>query len=66
MTDPADPDWLTPKAINRLAGAERFSPGDLTVLDFWRWAFSDLRTNIVRDILAERLTIASNWPTGHL
>ena len=25
------------------------------VLDFWRWAFSDLRTNIVRGVLAAYL-----------
>src|SRR5690242_8346990 len=44
----------------RLTGAEPLhAPGlplaDATVLDFWRWAFSDLRLNDVRGIFAEWL-----------
>jgi hypothetical protein len=46
---------LVPKAVERLTGSEAFSDINLTVLDFWRWAFSDLRTNIVRGVLAEFL-----------
>jgi hypothetical protein len=51
----ATPAWLIPKAVERLTGEERFSGSELSVGDFWRWAFSDLRTNIVRGILAEFL-----------
>jgi hypothetical protein len=32
-----------------------FGSSDLSVLDFWRWAFSDLRENIVRGVFAEFL-----------
>src|ERR1017187_7036003 len=53
--DTHKPDWLVPKAAQRLTGDERFTGSPLTVADFWRWAFSDLRTNIVRGILAELL-----------
>src|ERR1700722_16233778 len=53
--DLAEPDWLSPKAVTPLTGDERFSDGSCAVGDFWRWAFSDLRTNIVRDVLAEFL-----------
>lgn len=45
--------WLVPKAVERLTGGETFSGSTLTVLDFWQWGFSDLRTNIVRGVLAE-------------
>jgi hypothetical protein len=38
-----------------LDGAERFVGLDATVADFWRWAFSDLRDNTTRGILAEFL-----------
>src|ERR1700751_234109 len=55
MSPQAEPDWLTPKAVVPLSGDERFSASPLSVLDFWRWAFSDLRTNIVRGVLAEFL-----------
>lgn len=44
------PGWLTPKPVQRLTGEEHFTGSPLTVADFWRWAFSDLRTNIVRGI----------------
>jgi hypothetical protein len=53
--DTPPPDWLIPKAAQRLTGEEHFSDRPLVVADFWRWAFSDLRTNIVRGILAEFL-----------
>jgi hypothetical protein len=58
VTDPSDipaPDWLTPKDIEPLHGSDRLGAGELTVSDFWTWAFSDLRTNIVRGVLAEFL-----------
>ena len=44
---------------DRLTGHETLAPGcDLenpTVLDFWQWAFSDLRANNVRGVFAEWL-----------
>ena len=45
------PGWLIPKPARPLTGQERFSSDPSSVLDFWRWAFSDLRTNIVRGVL---------------
>jgi hypothetical protein len=36
-----------------LEASDRFNGLDATVLDFWRWAFSDLRDNTGRGILAE-------------
>lgn len=41
-------DWLEPKEVARLTGTEPFTGSQLSVADFWAWAFSDLRTNIVR------------------
>jgi hypothetical protein len=38
-----------------LDGGGRFTGLDATVSDFWRWAFSDLRDNTTRGILAEFL-----------
>ncbi|HWX44611.1 MAG TPA: hypothetical protein VNY52_04735 [Solirubrobacteraceae bacterium] len=55
QTAGSEPAWLVPKPIQRLTGDERFSADSFSVLDFWRWAFSDLRTNIVRGVLAEYL-----------
>jgi len=45
-------------ARHRLTGHERLygstaAPGDAMVLDFWRWAFSDLCADHVRDVFAE-------------
>lgn len=51
----SSPAWLVPKAVQQLTGTEHFSEGSLVVEDFWRWAFSDLRTNTVRGVLAEFL-----------
>lgn len=39
----------------RLSGAEVFDGVDASVIDFWRFAMSDLRTNNVRGYLAEFL-----------
>lgn len=47
--------WLTHLAAKPLNGSERFTGLDATVADFWRWAFSDLRDNTTRGILAEFL-----------
>jgi hypothetical protein len=55
MSEEPLPAWLEPKAVEPLSGDERFSGSDIGVRDFWRWGFSDLRTNIVRGILAEFL-----------
>lgn len=48
-------DLKPPHPIDRVEGGERFDGMDATVVDFWRWAFSDLRMNNVRGILAEFL-----------
>jgi hypothetical protein len=50
-----DPAELTPSLAVPLDGSERFIGLDATVADFWRWAFSDLRDNTTRGILAEFL-----------
>ena len=47
--------WLVPSPARMLSGGEIFTGLDATVLDFWRWAFSDLRDNATRGILAEFL-----------
>lgn len=44
---------LIPLAPRRLTGNETVAGGRAEVSDFWRWAFSDLRDNISRGILAE-------------
>ena len=49
------PGWLTPSAAVPLDGSERFTGLDAAVADFWRWAFSDLRDNTTRGILADFL-----------
>lgn len=48
-------DLLNPTPVVPLNGTERFSGLDARVLEFWRWAFSDLRDNTTRGILAEFL-----------
>ena len=56
VTDPMnEPLWLRPSPAPRLTGEERFRGLDATVSDFWRWAFSDLRDNTTRAVLAEFL-----------
>ncbi len=47
--------WMVPRPPERLTGSERFIGMDGSVLDFWCWAFSDLRENTTRGILAEYL-----------
>ncbi len=42
-----------------LEGSDRFAGLDATVVEFWRWAFSDLRDNTVRGVLAEFLVAAA-------
>lgn len=46
---------LEPSLAAPLTGAERLTPDGASVADFWRWAFSDLRSNVVRGVLAEFL-----------
>ncbi|QEO15687.1 hypothetical protein FLP10_15570 [Agromyces intestinalis] len=48
-------DWLVPVALPALAGDEDFVGLDARVIDFWRYAAPDLRTNTVRALLAEFL-----------
>lgn len=48
-------DWLRPSRLSRLTGAELFEGLDATVGEFWSWAFSDLRDNTTRGVLAEFL-----------
>ncbi len=56
MTEQAEePAGLTPSPAVPLDGGERFIGLNATVADFWRWAFSDLRDNTTRGILAEFL-----------
>ncbi|WP_052391627.1 hypothetical protein [Streptomyces sp. NRRL B-24484] len=53
-TVPAD--WHTPSALIPLEGDETFRGTDAgSVLDFWRYAMPDLRTNTTRGLLAEFL-----------
>ena len=63
--EPASRDWPLPELLpSRLTGAEpaiddgRPVPG-LTVLDFWRWAASDLADNVVRGWFAEFIVAAA-------
>lgn len=51
----AEPTWLRPYPAPPLGGREGFTGVRATVADFWRWAFSDLRDNTTRGILAEFL-----------
>ena len=57
MTEHEQPDWLTPVPLRPVRGDETLgydsNPGGGTVLDFWRWAFGDLRANDTRGVLAE-------------
>ena len=55
MAEPDETRWLEPTSVEPLRGHEPFSGVGATVAEFWRWGFSDLRTNIVRGILAEFL-----------
>jgi hypothetical protein len=54
-SSPSTEGWLIPAPAQRLEGTDRFAGADATVLDFWRWAFSDLRDNTLRGVLAEFL-----------
>lgn len=54
MTD-VPGDLLPPHPLRPVKGVEQIVGVDATVLDFWRWGFSDLRVNVVRGVLAEFL-----------
>jgi hypothetical protein len=56
--------WLIPAAPQRLEAEDRFTGTDANVGDFWRWAFSDLRDNTTRGILAEFLVALALGRTG--
>lgn len=51
--------WLIPASPQLLEGADGFRGLDATVVDFWRWAFSDLRDNTIRGVLAEFLVASA-------
>lgn len=67
MTEPADP--LAARTPAALTGAEPFTatgqPTGVTVLDFWRWAASDLLGNALRGLVAEYLVAHALDATGH-
>lgn len=51
--------WLVPARPQLLEPGDRFTGLDVAASDFWRWAFSDLRDNTTRGILAEFLVAAT-------
>jgi hypothetical protein len=53
VNSPVPDGWLAPAPPQLLEGTDAFAGLDATVVDFWRWAFSDLRDNTVRGVLAE-------------
>jgi hypothetical protein len=55
---------LIPAPAQPLDGPDRFAGLDAAVVDFWRWAFSDLRDNTVRRVLAEYLVAFALGRTG--
>ena len=61
MTDDV---WISAPPARRLDGSEPFAGLDATVLDFWRFAMSDLRMNNLRGYLAEFLVAKAVGATG--
>jgi hypothetical protein len=55
---------IDPPAADVLDGGEPFTGLEATVLDFWRFAMGDLRTNNVRGYLAEFLVARAVGATG--
>lgn len=53
-----------PPRAPRLTGAEPFNGVDAAVIDFWRFAMNDLRTNNVRGYLAEFLVACAIGSTA--
>ena len=62
MNDPSD--LVPPHPLRPVLGDERLLGIEASVLDFWRWGFSDLRLNIVRGVLAEFLVAKAIGATG--
>lgn len=48
-----------PRPLDLLSGTEALLPTGKQVVDFWRWGFSDLRSNVVRGVLAEFLVASA-------
>ncbi|MGW2545305.1 hypothetical protein ACWC5I_31615 [Kitasatospora sp. NPDC001574] len=67
LSDSATPDdWHTPAELTPLDGNEAFrGMGVGTVLDFWRYAMPDLRTNTTRGLLAEFLVHRAVGAVAH-
>lgn len=65
MTENSGGEWFTAPAAPPLTGAEELHGVDgASVLDFWRFAMSDLRMNNVRGYLAEYLVARAVGATG--
>lgn len=65
MSDSQVPEgWLVPAPPQLLEATDGFAGLDATVLDFWVWAYSDLRDNTNRGVLAEFLVAAALGRTG--
>jgi hypothetical protein len=58
------PMTFVPPAARRLSGEEPFDGLDASVIDFWKFAMSDLRTNNVRGYLGEFLVARAVGATG--
>lgn len=56
--------WLVPGPPQALEGSNKFTETGATVADFWTWAFSDLRDNTIRGVLAEFLVAVAIGRTG--
>ena len=55
---------IVPRPPKRLDGAEVFTGSGASVRDFWQWAYSDLRANTARGILAEYLVALAVGSAG--
>ncbi len=64
--DPVDTaeTWTVPPRLRALDGSEAFAGLESSVIDFWRFAMSDLRMNNVRGYLAEFLVARAVGATG--
>jgi hypothetical protein len=49
------PPSIRPSVLPFLTGDERFAGLNASVVEFWRWAFGDVRDNTTRGVLAEFL-----------
>lgn len=57
-------EWIRPPVVTPLLGDERLVGCEASVLDFWRFAMSDLRMNNVRGYLAEFLVAQAVGAVG--